>query len=100
MRGAGWPASWIRFRSNPTGPVAQFEDATFGVEVTGAFGFAAVPGDIRAIALALVMAAAREGGASGGDTVTIGIGGERTYERALSLKDWNTLRFYRTPKVG
>jgi len=92
-RDRGWPATRIGLRRNAS---ARFYDAAYGVEITGAFGWASAPGEIRAIAISLVMAVAREGGASGGDVVTVGIGGERTFERALSTKDWRTLHFYRT----
>jgi hypothetical protein len=65
------------------------------VRLTGTFGWAAIPADISAIALTLAVSAARERGAGGGDSVTIGIGGERTFERALSYKDRMTLEKYR-----
>lgn len=94
-RDYGWPGTRVVFRINATGPATIFYDASFGAEIVGAFGFEAPPADLSAIGLRLASAAAREQGASGGDSVTIGIGGERTFERALSYQDAKTISWYR-----
>jgi hypothetical protein len=94
-RTPGWPATAIHMITG-----ARFYTASFGAEITGSFGFAAVPTDIQNVALNLLVAYARERGAGGGDTVTVGIGGERTYERALSYTDRQTLDRYRSMMVA
>jgi hypothetical protein len=94
-RDYGWPATRVVFRSNATGSATTFCDASYGAEIVGAFGFAAIPADLASIGLTLAVSAARERGAGGGDSVTIGIGGERTFERALSFKDRLTIDWYR-----
>jgi hypothetical protein len=95
-RSPGWPANAICFLpSGASGSVVKFYTATFGAEITGTFGFPSIPSDISGIALTLAVSSARERGAGGGDTVTVGIGGERTFERALSYKDRLTLEKYR-----
>jgi hypothetical protein len=98
-RTQGWPGSSIVFLANGGG---YFYDAEFGAEITGAFGFASVPPAISHIALNLVVAGYRERASSGGsaETFTVNVDGSRTYERVLSSKDWNTLRFYTVPLVG
>jgi hypothetical protein len=98
-RTQGWPGSSIILRANSG---AVFYTAEFGAEITGAFGFAAVPPAISHIALNLVVAGYRERASSGGaaETFTLNVDGSRTYERSLSSKDWNTLRFYTVPLVG
>lgn len=89
----GWPYTqvWI----SDVGTTGAFADGFANIRLTGTFGFAKVPDDIRNVALNLLVAYARERGAGGGDTITIGIGGERTYERALSMSDRHTLDRYR-----
>jgi hypothetical protein len=49
-RDADWPATSVRFIW--AGPV--FYGASYGAEITGAFGFAAVPADIRGVAIEAV----------------------------------------------
>lgn len=100
-RSPGWPGLWICFRSNASGSETSYYTAAFGAEVTGAFGFAAVPGDIERVALNLVVSLHRErGSVGGGDSVTINIDGSRTFERWLSFSDRMTLDFYRVPGIG
>lgn len=92
----GWPATelWMTDIPSSANAVPYFMPGMANVRRTGVSGWPAIPADISAIALNLAEAAAREGGASGGDTITIGIGGERTYERSLSWKDQRTLGLY------
>lgn len=91
-REPGWPATqlWL----SDVGDTPCFYPGFDTIRITGAFGFAAVPKELEAIALTLVVAAARELGNSGGETVTVNVDGDRVYERALSLKDWRTLEHY------
>jgi hypothetical protein len=50
-RDVDWPATSIRFTPSSGG---TFYRATHGAEITGAFGFAAVPADIRGVAIEAV----------------------------------------------
>jgi hypothetical protein len=96
-RTPGWPYTqvWLSDLSS-----SHFYPGLGNVRLTGTFGWSAIPGDLSAIALTLAVSAARERGAGGGDMVTIGIGGERTFERALSFKDRMTLDRYRLRLVA
>lgn len=93
----GWPYTQIVMTDLPSAgnSIPFFPPGWRNVRPTGTFGFAAPPPALSAIGLTLAEAAARERGSGGGDSVTIGIGGERTFERALSWKDRDTLERYR-----
>jgi len=90
-RDAGWPATQVAI-SNVSG--SYFAAGYNTVRLTGALGWDTVPADIAAVALTLVVAAFRERASSGGDSVTIGLDGERRYERSLSYQDRLTLDRY------
>ena len=91
-RDYGWPATSISL-SDVTGTC--FYPGKRVVRVTMALGFEAVPDDIAEVALNLTVALHRRRGASsGGDTVTVDVGGNRTYEWALTKKDKDTLARY------
>jgi len=90
-REAGWPATEVVI-SNVSG--SYFAVGYNTVRLTGALGWDKVPADIAAVALTLVVAAFRERASSGGDSVTIGLDGERRYERSLSYQDRLTLDRY------
>ena len=94
-RDHGWPATRISISDVTSGTVSQFYVGKRVVRVTMAEGWASVPHDIANIALTLVVASFRERASSGGDAVTVGIDGERRYERALSYKDRMLLDWYR-----
>jgi hypothetical protein len=96
-RTPGWPFTQV-WLSDTAGRF--FRPGYANVRLTGAFGWASIPADISGVALNLAVAAARERGAGGGDIVTIGIGGERSFERALSFKDKMTLDIYRVRLVA
>jgi hypothetical protein len=91
-RSVGWPYTRIEF---PWSSSNYFTAGHNTVSITGAFGFSEVPPDISRIGVTLVVALHREAGSSGGDTVTITLGGDRVYERALSHRDRMTLDWYR-----
>ena len=91
-RGNGWPATKIVISDRSS---SCFTAGYNTVRLTGALGFDTVPAEVEAIGLTLVVAAFRERASSGGDTVTVGIDGERRYERSLSYKDRQTLDDYR-----
>ena len=96
-RRAGWPATRIVMTDDQVGSVdAYFYPGFANVRATGTFGWASPPRDIQGVALTLLVSAARERSSGGGDAVTVGLGGERTFERALSYKDRETLNRYRT----
>lgn len=99
-RPPGWPGTWLCFRSNATGAETAYYTASYGAEITGGFGFAAVPGDIEQVALNLVVAAHTARGVAGGDRYTVNIDGSRTFERALSYSDRMILDWYRVPGIA
>jgi hypothetical protein len=96
-RDAGWPGTRICFRSTSG---QQFYTASFGAEVTGAFGFAATPPDVQGVALRLVVREHAGRGSPGGEVATINIDGSRSFEYALSLRDRATLDHYRVLQVA
>jgi hypothetical protein len=96
-RDPGWPGNRIVLRSNGS---SIFYNASYGAEITGSFGFPAVTPEIQALAARLVVAEHQRKGSAGGEQVTIGIGGQRTFEYALSRNDWMTLQSYRVPAVA
>ena len=96
-RTQGWPATRIEMTDIQSGGnTAYFYPGYANVRVTGTFGWLAVPSDIQGIALTLLVSAARERSSGGGDSVTVGLGGERTFERSLSYRDRETLNRYRS----
>ena len=89
-RSSGWPATRITL-----GTGYQFYPGHRTVKLTGAFGWAAVPATVRAIAELCVVSAFRGRGSGGASSYTIGVEGERTYSRLLSAADMKSLAFYR-----
>jgi hypothetical protein len=104
MREDGWPATELWLTDNPsaTNPYATFPPGYDNIRLRGepgtAFGWDVTPPEIQRIALQLIVDRARAGGSSGGETVTIGLDGERTFSRSLSLEDWRILKRYRVPR--
>jgi hypothetical protein len=90
----------IELSDIPTGSTGYFYPGYRTVRLTGAEGWPAVPEDLKAIALRLIVAAHRERASSGGDSFTINIDGSRVFERALSYSDRMTLESYRAIPVG
>lgn len=100
-RSSGWPATRIVFRRNASGAATIFQDASYGVEITGAFGWSAPPADVANVGANMVVALHRRRGASGGgDSVTVNIDGSRTFEWLLSTTDRRTLDWYAIRTVG
>jgi hypothetical protein len=93
-RSPGWPATevWL----SDVG-ATRFYPGLDNIEITGAFGWSAVPREIEAVALRLVVSNWRARSAGGGISVTVGLEGERTFERFLSLEDKRTLERYMVP---
>jgi len=94
-RSPGWPATQIWLTDIASVP--YFYPGYGNIVAAGTFGWEAVPREIEAIALRLVVSAWRGRGAGGGDTFTIGVEGERTFERMLSYQDKLTLQSYGEP---
>lgn len=84
---------WIRFRSNPTGAITYFSDASFGAEIVGSFGPASVAPDIAGVA---TRAALRRflGKGAAGTTVAIGPTGTEFVLPDLSGADRATIADY------
>lgn len=98
-RPPGWPATEIRLTDVAALP--YWYPAYANVVVTGTFGWAAVPREIEAIALRLVINAWKLRGSGGADIVSVGVDGSRTFENALSWQDRKTLESYAgAPYVG
>jgi hypothetical protein len=94
-RSPGWPATQIWLTDIASVP--YFYPGYGNIVAAGTFGWEAVPREIEAIALRLVISSWRGRSAGGGDTFTIGVEGERTFERMLSYQDKLTLQSYGEP---
>lgn len=104
QRDPGWPATELWMTDIPTSGNATpiFYRGFNNVAITGSAGWAAVPGDLADVALKMAVATYRERQSSGGgDVMTINVDGSRTFERALSYSDRQTLLRYRvrTPSL-
>jgi hypothetical protein len=86
-----WPALFVRFSDTASG---RFWDATYGVEITGAFGWERVPADIQGVAIRAVVRR-HIGKAGGGAAVAVGPAGTEFLLPDLSGADWATLERYR-----
>ena len=91
-RSSGWPATRISLAAG-----YYFYPGRRTVKATGSFGWSAVPAAIRAIAEMMCVSAYRARGSGGTSTFTVGIDGERSYQRMLTTSDLKTLAWYREP---
>jgi hypothetical protein len=100
-RAPGEPADWIVLSDIPAGGVWYFGPGFGTVTVTGDFGYESIPDALSDVAITAVIAKYRARGAGGGDNYTLGVDGERTFERFLSYEDKLTVRSYAVgPLVG
>lgn len=94
-RDPGWPGTELWMSDIPSSnPCPTFQPGINTIEVTGTGGWAFPPDEIVDVALNLVISQYRALSSGGGDSLTIGIDGERTFERALSGKDYSTIKLY------
>lgn len=94
-RSAGWPATRICLVSTST----PFYAASYGVEITGAFGWAAVPYDVQGVAQrATIRRYLGKGG--GGAAVAIGPSGTEFLLPDMSGADRKVLDYYKHRMVG
>jgi len=91
-RSPGWPGTLITIG---TSSGWQFYRGRRTVKLTGAFGWAAVPATVRAIAEMCVVSAFRGRSSGGASSYTVGVEGERTYNRLLTAADMRSLGWYR-----
>lgn len=101
-RDPGWPATEIHMSDVPSASAGQpfFASGYNVVRITGDFGWEAIPDEIEEVAVNLAITLYRSRGAGTSDVFTIGPDGERTFERALSLKDLRTLNRYQVRTVS
>jgi hypothetical protein len=91
-RPPGWPANQVWLTG--TSGVSAFPGGYGNIELTGVFGWPSVPREIAALARRATIAAWRARSSGGGDTVTIGVMGERTYENQFSYSDRKLLESF------
>lgn len=94
-RDVSWPGTSVRFMIT-SGSI--FYDASYGVEIVGAFGWASVPHDIQGVAIRAVVR--RYLGKAGTGAVAIGPEGTEFLLPDLSGSDRRALDFYRHLVVG
>jgi hypothetical protein len=90
-RSPGWPGLFVRV---PRTAGALFYDAAYGVEITGAFGWASVPADIQGVAIRSVIRR-HIGKGGGGTAVAIGPAGTEFLLPDMSGSDRGILEMYR-----
>ena len=95
-RDPGWPATevWISDVPSSSTTTPFFAPGFANISITGTFGWASTPSEIEDIALTLAVSAWRGRGSSGAETYSVGIDGERTFQRALSEDQRRSLRRY------
>jgi hypothetical protein len=86
-----WPALFVRFADTASG---RFWDATYGVEITGQFGFAHVPYDIQGVAVNVVIRKLL-GKSGGGAAVVTGQAGSEFLLSGMAPDDRDTIERYR-----
>jgi hypothetical protein len=89
------PGFWVRLGWNRS---SYFYDAAFGVEITGAFGWASVPYDIQGVATRASIR--RYLGKGGGATVAVGPAGTEILLPDMSGADRLTLDWYKRRAIG
>ena len=92
-REPGWPGTELWMTNIPSGgnTTPYFPPGFANVRVAGSFGWPAIPEEIASIAQIVTVSAWRNRSAGGGDSVTVGLDGERTFERFLGYEDKRTL---------
>lgn len=100
-RDTDWPAFEVHMSDIPSASNGQpfFAPGYNTVRITGNFGWAAIPDEVKEVAVNLALALWRSRSAGTSDVFTIGPDGERTFERALSDKDRRTLNRYQARTV-
>lgn len=93
-RSVGWPGTSIEFIPGQ----GTFFDASFGAQITGSFGWSAVPADIQGVATRAVLR--RFIGKGGGAVTAVGPNGTDILLPDLSGADRKTLDWYRAIPVG
>ncbi len=102
-RRPGEPGFYIQLTNVPStsNPATFFYEGFENVEVTGVFGYAAIPNELESIATRLGATAWRgRSASSSGDQFTIGIDGSRTFENMLSAEDRRTIARYRSDPIA
>lgn len=87
-----WPATRIQLTDVAT--YTYWPRAYGNITVTGAFGWSSVPARIEALAVRLTAVSWRGRNAGGADTFTVGLEGERVFDRSLSWEERWLLRSY------
>lgn len=95
----GWPATTLLFSDYPAGSYAKWPAGYANVRLTGTFGFAAIPDDVRGVAIARVVRQFH--GRQAGQTDIIGSDetGAPIVSRYTSPADLATLNRYRRHQV-
>lgn len=93
----GWPYTevWMTNIPSASNTLPYFAPGYDNVRFTGTFGWSAIPDEITQVALNCVVSAYRLRASGGGDSMTIGPDGERTFERVLGYVDRQTITRFR-----
>ena len=93
----GWPADRIQMTDYPGGGSSVAPLFYLGynnIRIDGGLGWAQAPDDLTGIAQRYVVALFKTRASAGGQTVTVGSDGERTFEQSMSQQDWISLKLY------
>lgn len=102
-RDVGWPATqvWltdVASSANTWGTVFP-KSGYDAIQVTATTGFDEHPADLVELANRLAISSMRSRAYGTGESYAVGEDGERVFEREMSARDWNTVKFYRGLRV-
>lgn len=94
-RRSEWPALWIEIADEPSGTEAVFPKGDRTVELTGKFGWAAVPSDVKTACIDIAINLFRARG-SGVDPSGIDLVGQAPFARAMPALAHRLTEYVRT----
>lgn len=93
----GWPALWVDISDQASGSVTYFPKGYDTVELTGTWGWAAVPKDIEQVCVNLTVRLFRARGTGMSDQVGVSLDptDQITISKLVTPTDWRVLNHYR-----
>lgn len=91
------PAEWIELSDAPSGSISRWPTGFRVIEITGTFGWAAIPATIKSICLETTIRFYKSRGSGFSDAAVgvEGLGSDAIFTRAFSQSAWVTLGTYK-----